>query len=123
MDLPAVARFAAASRVAIGAALLTAPRPVGTPWLGDVSERPDAQIAIAGLGARDLVIGAGTLWALAGRKRDVGPWLIAAGLADAADFAGAFRFRKGLSTASVAGTAALAGGSAALHAWLHSELG
>ena len=44
-------------------------------------------------------------------------------LADAADFAGAFRFRKDLSTESVVGTAALAGGSAALHAWLQSELG
>jgi len=123
MDLSTIVRVAGASRVAIGAALLSAPSLVGKPWLGDVSERPDAQIAIAGLGARDLVIGAGTLWALGGRKRDVGPWLIAAGLADAADFAGAFRFRKGLSTASVAGTAALAGGSAVLHAWLQSELG
>ena len=123
MDLSTIARVAGASRVAIGAALLSAPGLVGKPWVGDVSERPAAQIAIAGLGARDLVIGAGTLWTLGGRKRGVGPWLIAAGLADAADLTGAFRFRKGLSTASIAGTAALAGGSAALHAWLQSELG
>jgi len=117
------ARIAGASRAAIGAALLAAPRLVGKPWLGDVSERPATQMAIAGLGARDLVIGAGTVWALAGRRRDVGPWLIAAGLADAADFLGAFRFRKDLSSESVAFTAGLAGGSALLHAWLQSELG
>jgi hypothetical protein len=123
MDLPTLARVAGASRAAIGVALLTAPRLVGRPWLGDVSERPDTQMAIAGLGARDLLIGVGTLWALGGRKRDAGPWLIAAGLADAADAVGAFRFRKGLSTPSLAGTAALAGGSAVLHAWLQSELG
>jgi hypothetical protein len=122
MDLPTLARIAGASRTAIGVALLAAPRLVGKPWLGEVSERPATQMAIAGLGARDLLIGAGTVWALGGRKRDVGPWLVAAGLADVADLAGAFRFRKDLSSQSVAGTAALAGGSAVLHAWLHSEL-
>jgi len=122
MDLSMTAGIAGASRAAIGLALLAAPRLAGKPWLGDVGERPATQMAIAGLGARDLVIGAGTVWALGGRKRDVGPWLIAAGLADAADFAGAFRFRKDLSSESVAFTAGLAGGSAVLHAWLHSEL-
>jgi len=122
MDLPTIARIAGASRAAIGVALLAAPRLVGKPWLGDVSERPATQMAIAGLGARDLVIGAGTVWALAGRKRDVGPWLIAAGLADAADLAGSLRFRKDLTSESVAFTAGLAGGSALLHAWLQSEL-
>ena len=40
-----------------------------------------------------------------------------------ADLAATVRSRRGLSTAAIAGTAALAGGSAVLHAWLQSELG
>ena len=122
MDLSTIARIAGASRAAIGVALLATPRLVGKPWLGDVSERPDAQYAIAGLGVRDLALGVGTLWAAGGRRRGVRSWLIASGVADAADLAGVLRFRSALSTSSMVGTAALAGGSAVLHAWLQSEL-
>jgi hypothetical protein len=123
MDAAAIARAAAAGRVAIGAALLAAPGPAAKPWLGDVSEQPSAQVAIAGLGARDLALGLGTLWALGGRKRNARTWLIGSGVADTADLLSAVRYRPGLSTASVLATAAIAGGSAALHAWLQSELG
>jgi len=123
MDLPTIARAAAAGRAAIGVALLAAPGPAARRWLGDVSERPEAQVAIAGLGARDLALGLGTLWALGGRKRAPRPWLIASAIADAADLVSAVRWREGLTTASGAATAATAGGSAALHAWIQSELG
>jgi hypothetical protein len=123
MDLATIARAAAGARTAIGIALLAAPGPVGKRWLGDVSEQPGAQVAIAGLGARDLALGIGTLWAVGGRRRGVRSWLIASGAADAADLAGVVRFRDALSTPSLAATAALAGGSAVLHAWLQAELG
>jgi hypothetical protein len=123
MDSDTIARLAASARVAIGAALLAAPGPVAKRWLGEISERPEAQVAVAGLGARDLVLGLGTLWSLGGRKRDPRPWLVGSGLADTADLLSAGRFRTGLSTPSLLATAALAGGSAALHAWLQSELG
>jgi hypothetical protein len=122
MDLPTVARAAAAARAAIGVALLAAPGPAAKRWLGDVSERPGAQVAIAGLGGRDLALGLGTLWALGGRQRSPRPWLIASGGADVADLVSTLRSRQGLSTAAVVGTVAIAGGSAALHAWLQSEL-
>jgi hypothetical protein len=123
MDLPTVARAAAAARAAIGVALLAAPGLAAKRWLGDVSERPGAQVAISGLGGRDLALGLGTLWALGGRKRSPRPWLIASGGADVADLVSTLRSRQGLSTAAVVGTVAIAGGSAALHAWLQSELG
>jgi hypothetical protein len=123
MDSVSIARAAAAGRIAIGAALVAAPGPAAKRWLGDVSERPEAQVAIAGLGARDLALGLGTLWSLGGAKRGARGWLIGSGAADTADLLAVMRGRSGLSTASVLATAAIAGGSAALHAWLQSELG
>jgi hypothetical protein len=125
MDLDAVttARAAGAARAAIGFALLAAPGAVGGRWLGAVSERPAAQLAISGLGARDLVLGLGTAWAAGDGKRGARAWVIASGTADLADLVGTLRAREGLSSASVIATVALAGGSAALCAWLQSELG
>ena len=123
MDAPTIARAAAGARAAIGIALLAAPGPAAKRWLGDVSEEPGAQVAISGLGGRDLAIGLGTLWALGGRKRGPRPWLVASAGADVADLVSTLRARGGLSTAAVVGTVAIAGGSAALHAWLQSELG
>jgi hypothetical protein len=123
LDLATTARAAAVARTAIGVALFAAPGPAARRWLGDVSGQPGAQVAIAGLGGRDIVIGLGGLWALGGRRRTARPWLIGAAGADLADLAMTLRVRKGLSTPAVAGTLALAGGSAALHLWLQSELG
>jgi hypothetical protein len=123
MDLPTIARAAAAARAAIGVALLAAPGPVAKRWLGDVSERPGAQVSISGLGGRDLALGLGTLWALGGRKRRPRSWLVASAGADTADLVSVLRSREGLSSAAVIGTVAVAGGSAVLHAWLQSELG
>jgi hypothetical protein len=123
MDLPTIARAAAAARAAIGVALLAAPGPAAKRWLGDVSDAPGAQVAISGLGGRDLALGLGTLWALGDRKRRPRPWLVASAGADTADLVFTLRSRGGLGTAAVVGTVAVAGGSAALHAWLQSELG
>jgi hypothetical protein len=123
MDLPTIARAAAAARAVIGVALFAAPGPAARRWLGDAAERPGAQVAISGLGGRDVAIGLGAYWALSGRRRTPRPWLLASGAADLADLAATLRARKSLSTSALVGTVALAGGSAALHAWLQSELG
>jgi hypothetical protein len=122
MEAVHIARAIAGARTVIGVALLAAPAVSAKRWLGDVSEQPGAQVAISGLGSRDLVLGLGTLWALGGRKRDPRPWLIGGAVADAADLVSTLRSREGLATVSVVGTAAIAGGSAALLAWLQSEL-
>jgi hypothetical protein len=122
MEAVHIARAIAGARTVIGVALLAAPAVSAKRWLGDVSEQPGAQVAISGLGSRDIVLGLGTLWALGGRKRDPRPWLIGGAVADAADLVSTLRSREGLTTVSVVGTAAIAGGSAALLAWLQSEL-
>src|SRR5690349_25047588 len=103
MDLPTIARAAAGARVAIGVALLAAPRPAAKRWLGEVSDEPGAQVAISGLGGRDLVIGLGTLWALGGRRRGSRAWLIACAGADVADLAATLRSRRGLTTPAIVG--------------------
>jgi hypothetical protein len=123
MEPVTLARTAGAARAAIGVALIAAPGPIGKRWLGDVSERPAAQLAISGLGGRDLALGLGTFWALSGRRRTPRPWLIASAGADTPDFLATLRSREGLNTAAVIATVAIAGGSAVLHAWLQSELG
>src|SRR5829696_5896487 len=123
MDLKAIARAAAAARTAVGVALIAAPALSTKRWLGDVSEQPGAQVAISGLGSRDVVLGLGTLWALDGRRRNPRPWLIGSAVADTTDLVSTLRSREGLSSVSVIGTAVVAGGSAALFAWLQSELG
>ena len=122
MDPATTARAAGAARAAIGAALLAAPGPAAKRWLGDVAERPAAQVAISGVGARDLVLGLGTVWAVGGRKRHARPWLIGSGVADVVDLVSTLRSHQELTTAALVGTVALAGGSAVLCAWLQSEL-
>ena len=123
MEPAAIARAIAAARAAIGVALIAAPGPVAKRWLGDGADRPETQVAVSGLGARDLILGLGTLWALAGRRRGARAWLVGSAVADSTDLVAVLRGRRGLSTASTVGTAAVAGGSAALLAWLQSELG
>ena len=123
MDKILIARVLGIGRIAIGAALLAAPRATGTAWLGEPGQEPAAQLAVASLGARDVALGAGVTWAVGGRKRDARPWLLAAAAGDVADLVGVLRHREGLPDASVIGTAALAGGAAVAGLWLASELG
>ena len=122
MDAATLARIAAASRAAIGVALLVAPRPVAKAWIGDAADHPGTLVAVSGMGMRDLALGLGTLWSLGERRRKPRPWLVGSGAADAADLVATVRSRDGLGTAAAVATVALAGGSAALHAWLQSEL-
>jgi len=56
------------------------------PWLGRDADRPAVRLLARALGARDLVLGVGTLSAL-GDRRSLRRWLHAALVADAADFA------------------------------------
>ncbi len=76
----------AVSRVAIGAGLLLAPGPVLRGWLG--RDVPDAFSKLLGrsVGARDVALGLGTLFALRHRT-SVRGWLEALVLADASDAA------------------------------------
>lgn len=101
----------AGGRAVFGAALMARPEWVGRGWLGEVVHQPATQAAIRGLGARDLALSAGTLAGVA-RRTGVGAWLVAAIAADLADIAAAIAARDDLPPRAVAGTVALAGGSA-----------
>ncbi len=122
MDARTLARFIGIGRIAIGAGLFALPRRTGTPWIGEPAEDPGGQLAVAALGARDLALGVGTVWALSGRKRDPRPWVIASAAGDFSDLLLVLRHRKGLEPASAVGTAVMAGTAAAAGAWLASEL-
>jgi hypothetical protein len=64
---------------------VAAPERVTSPWLGSDSGRVGTRVVARGLGARDVALGAGALTAPSSR---LGPWVIAAIAADAADLSG-----------------------------------
>ena len=74
----------AASRVAVGAALLLAPGPVLRLWLGRVGTDAFSDLLARSVGGRDVALGVGTIFALRHRT-SVRGWLEALVLADAAD--------------------------------------
>jgi hypothetical protein len=81
-----LARFTAICRVAIGAGFVAYPPISMRSWIGSDARRPGAVLLARALGARDLVIGAGTLASLSDR-RALSAWLRGALAADATDLA------------------------------------
>lgn len=57
----ALASALAYGRIALGAAMVVAPGPVGGRWIGRAAGGADAAIAVRGLGIRDVALGAATL--------------------------------------------------------------
>ncbi len=104
------------ARVAYGVALLVAPAKVaGNRWLGPGARAPAAEVALRGLGAREIGIHALALATyLSGR--DARPLLAASIAGDLADVVAATAAREGLPDGSAPATAAVAGGSALLTA-------
>jgi hypothetical protein len=74
----------ARGRMAIGAALLIAPRLAGPMWIGGDADRRAVRVLARGLGARDLALGLGIAVAL-DRGAPVRGWLEGAALADGGD--------------------------------------
>lgn len=75
----------ARGRMAIGAALVLAPRLAGPMWIGDAADSRAVKVLARAFGARDLALGLGTAVAL-DRGGPVRGWLEGAALADAVDF-------------------------------------
>jgi len=73
-------------RVAFGAALITAPTGFGRLLAGDEVRVPAVRTGLRAYGTRDVVLGLGTLRALA-TGSDVSPWLAAGVAADLLDTA------------------------------------
>ena len=117
MDPRLVARLMSAGRAAIGVLAIADPTRALEPWIGVDASRGSARLLSRALGARDLVIAAGTL-RTAGDADALRPWLAAGVLADAVDFtatavADDIPFRGRAFVMALAGFAA-AGGAVAL---------
>ncbi len=86
-------RAIAFGRMALGLALLVWPGRTGRGSFGDAVDAPRQRLLVRAIGARDVVLGGGALWAL-GTHRSVRRWLFAALLADVADMClAAFAFK------------------------------
>jgi hypothetical protein len=103
----------ALGRVAFGAGLIAAPGSVASRWLGPDAARPGAGVAIRALGARDIALAAGAASA-AQRGEPTRPWLIGCAACDLCDLAATLAAGDGIPARGRWGTAALAGGAAAL---------
>lgn len=110
----------AAARGGFGAGLIAAPQRVASGWIGSESRRTPTQVAVRGLGARDVALAGGTVAAVLGGA-PVRPWLAASIAADTADIAatlgaggGALPKRAVPGTIALAGVSALAGAALAL---------
>ena len=98
-------------RVFYGLALMAAPRRLASRWLGEDAERAAAQVALRGLGAREVVLHGGAVLALR-RQARLRPWLAASVVGDLTDVIATAAERRRLPAGSPLATLAVGGGSA-----------
>jgi hypothetical protein len=85
VDHRSVARITAAGRVAIGAALLAAPRAVTRGWTGPDAAGPGGRLLGRALGIRDLTLGLGVINSLNRGDAHAADWIRASATADVGD--------------------------------------
>jgi hypothetical protein len=100
----------ARGRMAIGAALVLAPRLAGPMWIGDDADRRSVKVLARALGARDAALGLGIAVAL-DRGKPVRGWLEGAALADGVDLAATLLAGKSIPRRARLGVALIAGAS------------
>jgi hypothetical protein len=116
-DARSIALAWSLGRAALGAAIAVAPAPLTRGWIGGDAARPGTRALGTGLGARDCVLGLSTAAALRSGS-DARIWIAGCALADAADLTATLVARRSIPRVGLIGVGALAGGSAALGAWL-----
>jgi hypothetical protein len=99
-----------AGRIAVGASMIAAPQIVAGSWLGGDGRRPAVGVLGRAFGARDLVVGAGTLGAMRS-GRGLRTWVLAGLVADATDLGATVAGRDHLPRSAVPLLAVLAGGA------------
>ena len=118
MEDRGLARGFALGRIALGAALLLAPRVVGGPWIGfDAAGDRGARVLLRALGARDIALGFG-LKASLDRDAPTRGWLEGGLVADGTDFAATLTAGDDLPLSGRILVGALSGSGGALGAWL-----
>jgi hypothetical protein len=108
-------------RVAYGVALIAAPERLALRWLGPAAGTPPTQVALRGLGAREIVVH-GAAIAAAMRDLPLRPFLAASVTGDLADIAATVAGRRGLPDGAAPATLVVAGGSALLTAALAAAI-
>ena len=118
------ARAIGLGRVAVGLAILAVPARVGESWLGDDGTTPGAQVALRGLGIRDVLIGMAQAHTAADPERGY-RWARTASLGDAVDLAATLAAAKHLPRSGVLTIGVVATGAAAsgivVSRWLQAE--
>lgn len=100
-------------RIAYGAGLVVAPTALTKRWLGPVRLQGGTQVALRGMGAREVLLHVGALLATV-RGDAVRPWLAASAIGDLADILATVAASDDLPEGSPRATVAVAGGSALL---------
>ena len=121
MDARSVTALLAFGRLALGAGLIAVPGRVAGGWVGGVADKPEGQVLVIGLGARDAALGLGALRALS-VGHGAPDWIRAGMVADVADLAAAVKARDSLPPLAIPAVVALAGGAFVLGAWLQSAV-
>jgi hypothetical protein len=88
MDRPvsqSLAQLIAWGRVGIGLTAVAVPAVMSRPWIGGAADHPTARLLARAMGGRDLVLGIGTLRALAVSDEEARPWVALGGVADLVD--------------------------------------
>jgi len=117
-----VARLIAGGRIAIGTALLLAPRLATRPWIGKDAGRPGAKVLARAMGARDVVIGAIALHTL-GNPQVAPRWQKAGAAVDAVDLAATLAARRELPRGGVVLVVPMATFGIAGQLWAAASLG
>ena len=111
-------RSLAIGRIVFGAGMLLSPELAARGWIGSAASHSGTQTITQAFGARDLVLGAGTLAALG--RGDAKDWVAAGGFSDVVDFVATMR-ADDIPTAGRVLVGALAGSAIAISAaWLAS---
>ena len=89
MDERETARYFGVARVAVGASMVALPGLTMSTWVGQDAQTAGVRTLARGFGARDAIIGIGTLAALEnGNGDDIRRWLLFGALADTGDLLG-----------------------------------
>jgi len=114
--IKALAGALALNRVLFGIGYIVAPGRVGGGWIGRQASKPQTQVLTRALGARDLVLGAGALWALRSRNGSARAWFAAHTVADGTDLMATIVARDELPGKGFRFATAMAGASTAIAA-------
>jgi hypothetical protein len=107
MDHRQALRFVAAGRIAIGAAMLAAPRRAAAGWMGPGAATASVGLLARAFGAREVALGVGTLKSLDAPGPSRG-WVMAGVLADGLDAVSAVLAIRQLGVGRAATTAVVA---------------